>query len=178
MKVRYSSDPVRFCRMTTREVRESFLIESLYQPNAVEMLYADVDRAIVGSAVPAGTPLALTAADELRDSQVQATLGFCFSPNLQGEYRVVLDTPPADLANVLIKATPLAEQAYASAPYQMILYIYDEDRQATEVIRRPVVLSFPEEYVRRDEIQPDQSPPEARFRLVPIPKVEEEAPGS
>ena len=120
----------------------------------------------------------LPAADELRDSQVQATLGFCFSPNLQGAYRVVLDNPTADLANVLIKATPLAEQAYARAPYQMILYIHDEDRQATEVIRRPVVLSFPEEYVRRDEIKPDQSPPEARFRLVPIPKAEEETPGS
>lgn len=66
MKVRYSPDPVRFCRMTTREVRENFLIESLFQPNAVEMLYADVDRAIIGSAVPAGIPLALTAADELR----------------------------------------------------------------------------------------------------------------
>jgi 4-deoxy-L-threo-5-hexosulose-uronate ketol-isomerase len=52
--------------MTTREVRESFLIESLFQLNAVEMLYADVDRAIIGSAVPADTPLTLKAAEELR----------------------------------------------------------------------------------------------------------------
>ena len=66
MKVRYSPDPVRFCRMTTREVRENFLVESLFQPNTIEMLYTDVDRAIIGSAVPADTPLALEAADELR----------------------------------------------------------------------------------------------------------------
>jgi 4-deoxy-L-threo-5-hexosulose-uronate ketol-isomerase len=66
MKVRYSPDPIRFCRMTTREIRENFLVESLFQPNAVEMLYADVDRAIIGSAVPAEAPLVLTAADELR----------------------------------------------------------------------------------------------------------------
>ena len=66
MKVRYSPDPERFCRMTTREVRENFLVESLFQPNTVEMLYTDVDRAIVGSAVPGDTPLDLTSADELR----------------------------------------------------------------------------------------------------------------
>lgn len=66
MKVRYSPDPERFCRMTTREVRESFLIDSLFLPNTIEMLYADVDRAIIGSAVPIDAPLALKAADELR----------------------------------------------------------------------------------------------------------------
>ena len=52
MKVRYSPDPVRFCRMTAQEVRDSFLIESLFQPNTVEILYTDVDRAIIGSAAP------------------------------------------------------------------------------------------------------------------------------
>ncbi len=66
MEVRYSPDSVRFCRMTTQEVRDSFLIESLFQLNTIEMLYADVDRVIVGSAVPAAKPLALTSADELR----------------------------------------------------------------------------------------------------------------
>ena len=66
MKVRYSPDPARFCRMTTREVREAFLVESLFQPNAIEMLYADADRAIVGSAVPTDQSLTLASADELR----------------------------------------------------------------------------------------------------------------
>jgi 4-deoxy-L-threo-5-hexosulose-uronate ketol-isomerase len=66
MKVRHAPDPVRFCRMTTREVRENFLVESLFQPNTVEMLYTDVDRAILGSAVPVDKPLTLLSADELR----------------------------------------------------------------------------------------------------------------
>lgn len=120
----------------------------------------------------------LPAVDALKDYQVSGTYGFCFSPNLQGKFRVELEGNPADLANVLIKATPPAYQAYADAPYQVILYIHDEDRQATEVIRRPVVFSFPEEYVRRDEIKPDQSPLEARFRLLPIPVPAEAVPGS
>lgn len=66
MEVRYSPDQVRFCRMTTQEVRKSFLIESLFQPDSIEMVYSDVDRAIVGSAVPVSQTLELTSADELR----------------------------------------------------------------------------------------------------------------
>jgi 4-deoxy-L-threo-5-hexosulose-uronate ketol-isomerase len=66
MQVRYSPDPVRFCRMTTKEVRDSFLIESLFASNVIEMVYADIDRAIVGSAVPVDQTLSLTSADELR----------------------------------------------------------------------------------------------------------------
>ena len=66
MKVRYSPDPVRFCRMTTQEVRENFLIESLFAPDEIEMIYSDVDRAIAGSAVPVKGGLALTSAEELR----------------------------------------------------------------------------------------------------------------
>lgn len=66
MQVRYAPDPVRFCRMTTDEVRENFLIETLFAPDSIEMVYSDVDRAIVGSAVPVTGALELTSADELR----------------------------------------------------------------------------------------------------------------
>ena len=66
MEVRYSPDPIRFSRMTTQEIRENFLVENLFKPDAVEMVYCDVDRAIIGSAVPANKVLSLTSADQLR----------------------------------------------------------------------------------------------------------------
>jgi len=66
MEVRYSPDPVRFCRMTTQETRDSFLVESLFKADSIEMIYVDVDRVIVGSVVPTQKPLSLTSADELR----------------------------------------------------------------------------------------------------------------
>ena len=53
MQVRYSADPVRFSRMTTQEVRDEFLIDTLFQPDSIEMIYSDIDRAITGSVVPA-----------------------------------------------------------------------------------------------------------------------------
>ena len=66
MQVRYSADPMRFCRMTTQEVRDEFLIETLFQPDSIEMIYSDIDRAITGSVVPTKKPLSLSASDELR----------------------------------------------------------------------------------------------------------------
>jgi len=66
MKVRYLPDPVHFCRMTTEEIRGNFLIESLFKPDSIEMVYSEADRAIVGSAVPINQTLELTSAEELR----------------------------------------------------------------------------------------------------------------
>jgi 4-deoxy-L-threo-5-hexosulose-uronate ketol-isomerase len=66
MEVRYLPNPAHFCRMTTEEIRENFLIESLFEPDLIEMVYYEVDRTIVGSAVPVNQRLELTSADELR----------------------------------------------------------------------------------------------------------------
>lgn len=112
----------------------------------------------------------LPAGNDLREYQVSAVWGFCFSPNLQGKFQVELDSARANLANVLIKATPLAHQAYTDAPYQIVIHIYDTDKDDPDWIARPVVFNFPEEYVRRDEIVADQAPPVVRFRVVPIPE--------
>jgi 4-deoxy-L-threo-5-hexosulose-uronate ketol-isomerase len=66
MKVRYTADPIRFPRMTTDEVRESFLVDELFGADDITMVYSDVDRAILGSAVPATRALSLESAPELR----------------------------------------------------------------------------------------------------------------
>jgi len=96
-----------------------------------------------------------------------ATLGYCFSENLQGKYKVEL-LNPTDMTTVSIKATMAAKQVYEQQPFQMMLYILDDDRMATAELRRTVVFKFPEEYVRKDEIRRNQEPPTARFRLTPL----------
>ena len=62
MEVRYSPDQNGFKKMTTEELRKSFLIENLFQINEIPMIYSDVDRSITGSVVPSGKSLKLTAA--------------------------------------------------------------------------------------------------------------------
>jgi 4-deoxy-L-threo-5-hexosulose-uronate ketol-isomerase len=68
MEVRYAADPVRFPRMTTKEVRDNFLIHSLFKVGEIEMVYSDTDRVIIGSAVPFDNPIILSPMDELRAS--------------------------------------------------------------------------------------------------------------
>jgi 4-deoxy-L-threo-5-hexosulose-uronate ketol-isomerase len=66
MDVRHPADPIRFERMTTAEIRQNFLVESLFRPDEIALTYSHADRAVVGSAVPATKSLALEAPPELR----------------------------------------------------------------------------------------------------------------
>jgi len=61
MEVRYLPDVNSYKRMTTDELRKNFLIENLFQSNEIPMVYSDVDRSIIGSVVPSGKALQLTA---------------------------------------------------------------------------------------------------------------------
>jgi 4-deoxy-L-threo-5-hexosulose-uronate ketol-isomerase len=66
MKTVLIADPVRYPRMTTQELRESFLLGSLYQAGTIQLTYVDLDRAVVGMAVPLENPLKLSTSPELR----------------------------------------------------------------------------------------------------------------
>jgi 4-deoxy-L-threo-5-hexosulose-uronate ketol-isomerase len=59
MDVRFSTDPKAVQSMTTEELRTLFLIDGLFCPDAVPMVYSDIDRSITGSAVPAKGELRL-----------------------------------------------------------------------------------------------------------------------
>jgi len=65
MEVRYAPDPTHFERMNTAEARHSFLIDDLFAPGELKLVYSDIDRLVIGSAVPTTTPLSLEAGPEL-----------------------------------------------------------------------------------------------------------------
>ncbi|SNS82592.1 4-deoxy-L-threo-5-hexosulose-uronate ketol-isomerase [Granulicella rosea] len=67
MKLLQMADPVRYSRMTTEERRATFLLEGMFRPGELDLAYVDLDRTVVGSAVPtAGAPLTLETTPELR----------------------------------------------------------------------------------------------------------------
>jgi 4-deoxy-L-threo-5-hexosulose-uronate ketol-isomerase len=66
MKILQLADAVRFRTMTTRELRETFLLSDLFQPGQISLTYVDLDRTVIGSAVPTSVPLTLPTADPLR----------------------------------------------------------------------------------------------------------------
>jgi 4-deoxy-L-threo-5-hexosulose-uronate ketol-isomerase len=61
MDVRYTTDPKGFITMTTEELRKSYIIDTLFTPDEVPMVYSDIDRSITGSAVPVKKTLQLLA---------------------------------------------------------------------------------------------------------------------
>ena len=54
MKLYLMADRVRFARMTTEELRSTFLVEELFQPGTIQLAYTDLDRAVLGGIVPTG----------------------------------------------------------------------------------------------------------------------------
>jgi 4-deoxy-L-threo-5-hexosulose-uronate ketol-isomerase len=66
MKTILMADPVRYPRMTTAELRSTFLLSDLYEPGQLHLSYMDLDRAVAGFAAPIGKALALPAYPELR----------------------------------------------------------------------------------------------------------------
>lgn len=52
MEIRYSADIVRYKTMTNAELRETFVIDNLFTPDVVPITYSDIDRGVIGSAVP------------------------------------------------------------------------------------------------------------------------------
>ena len=66
MRLYQMADPVRYGLMNTEELRETFLLEELFQPGEIEFAYVDLDRTVIGSAVPLSEKLALETEPELR----------------------------------------------------------------------------------------------------------------
>ena len=66
MKFVQMADSTRYARMTTEELRSTFLLEGLFNPGQVAFNYVDLDRAVVGSAVPTTAALLLETQPELR----------------------------------------------------------------------------------------------------------------
>ncbi len=66
MKILQMADRIRYTSMTTAELRETFLVDELFTPGKIAMVYVDLDRTVIGSAVPLNDPLKLETAPELR----------------------------------------------------------------------------------------------------------------
>src|SRR5579859_5657452 len=66
MKLLQVADAVRYERMTTDEIREAFLADELAIPGSLELRYIDLDRTVVGFAVPTINALELPCPAELR----------------------------------------------------------------------------------------------------------------
>jgi 4-deoxy-L-threo-5-hexosulose-uronate ketol-isomerase len=66
VKLYQMADPVRYSRMTTEERRATFLIDGIFLRGEIQFAYVDLDRTVIGAAIPTITPLRLETEPELR----------------------------------------------------------------------------------------------------------------
>ena len=65
MEIRYAVGRREYERMNTRELRENYLLENLFAPGEIKLVYWETDRAVIGAAVPSASPLPLETAPPL-----------------------------------------------------------------------------------------------------------------
>jgi 4-deoxy-L-threo-5-hexosulose-uronate ketol-isomerase len=84
--------------MTTDELRKTFLIDSLFHADQIDLVYSDIDRAVVGSAVPVKKALRLVPPDEMRAAffAERREIGVI---NTGGSGRITVDGTAFDTAN-------------------------------------------------------------------------------
>jgi 4-deoxy-L-threo-5-hexosulose-uronate ketol-isomerase len=92
MKHHQLADQIRYKQMTTEELRATFLLEHLFTPGVVELIYVDLDRTVIGSSVPLAEPLPLPCPEELRATSFTErrelgvfNIGFNGSVHVDGE---------------------------------------------------------------------------------------------
>jgi len=103
MEVRYLPNDIAYQRMTTGELREAFVLEHLFEPGQIKLVYSDGDRAIVGGAIPLTGTLPLLATQKEMAAQhfnERRELGIM---NLGGEGEVGVDDKqyPLDAKDLL-----------------------------------------------------------------------------
>ena len=104
--------------------------------------------------------------EDMKQYTINGTLGFIFSANLAGGYKVEFIKRP-EIGSIPIIATEEAKAAYEEKGFEVLLEIQDDDVGKPEVSRQ-IIYNFPVKYVREDKIRLKGDPVEAKFRLVPV----------
>jgi 4-deoxy-L-threo-5-hexosulose-uronate ketol-isomerase len=145
MKIQLLADPVRYPTMTTSQLRDTFLIKALFEPDRIHLAYIDLDRAVVGIAAPLSMPIALPPDDRLRASYFteRRELG---ALNIGGEGLIHIDGKSYSLGNLdcLYIGSGNREVSFQSA---------DADKPAVfYLLSYPAHASYPTTLVRKNEV--------------------------
>lgn len=147
MKLFQMADPVRYARMTSDELRTTFLLETLFAPGSIELAYVDLDRAVIGSAVPVGAPLELQTQPELRAQYFleRRELGIL---NVGGPGTVLVDDTSYDLDKL--------DTLYVCRGSRQVTFLSKSaaDPAAFYLLSYPAHAEFPTRKVRFAEITP------------------------
>jgi 4-deoxy-L-threo-5-hexosulose-uronate ketol-isomerase len=149
MRMRAETDRTAAGRMTSIELRQAFLIEGLFAPGKTELVYAGLDRAVVGSAVPVTGKLALGPTPELRSAFLceRRELGIL---NIGGSGAVTVDGTRYAMA--------ARDALYVGRGSQRIAFESEQPASAARfyLVSYPAHAALPTRQVRREDAQPTE----------------------
>ncbi len=149
MKTLIMADPVRYARMTTEEIRDAFLLNTLYQPGKLLVNYVELERAVVGYAAPVESALELPTFPELRAEYFleRRELGVL---NIGGAGKVTVEGNAYDLNNLDVlyigKGTKKVSFASKDKAKPAIFYL----------LSYPAHMTYPVVLVRKEDANPTE----------------------
>jgi 4-deoxy-L-threo-5-hexosulose-uronate ketol-isomerase len=147
LKTYLLADPVRYPHMTTAELRETFLLDSLYEPGALRLTYLDLDRTVAGIAAPTATSMLLPTDPAFRAQYFteRRELGVL---NVGGRGSVVVNSKEYSLENLdcLYVGRGNAEVCFASENPSSPAIFY--------LLSYPAHSVYPVALVRKEEASP------------------------
>lgn len=149
MKYVMMADPVRYPRMTTDELRETFLLDSLCEPGKILFNYVDLDRSVAGFAAPLDAPIALPTYPELRAEYFteRRELG---ALNIGGAGTVTVEGKSYELNNL--------DVLYIGRANKQVTFA-SKDKAAPAIfylLSYPAHAVYPVALVRKEEAQPTE----------------------
>lgn len=149
MKIYLLADPKRYLQMTTEQLRETFLINALFEPGNIHLAYVDLDRAIIGIASPLKEPILLPVDEILRAKYFteRREIGIL---NIGGTGSVKVGNESYSLANLdcLYVGRGNPEMSFESVDVKTPAVFY--------LLSYPAHASYPNTLVRKEEASPMQ----------------------
>jgi 4-deoxy-L-threo-5-hexosulose-uronate ketol-isomerase len=161
MKILPAIDPIRTKSLTTSELREAFLLADLFQSDVVKLVYSEIDRAVVGAAVPVREKLPLQTSKELAADYFaqRREIGVI---NIGGMGGIKVDRTEYSMANrdVLYIGRGSREIEFSS--------VDPKDPARFYLVSLPAHQSYPARHAKRDAAEPVRlgSQAEANQRVI------------
>lgn len=149
MNTHLTADSVRYRSMNARELRETFLLNSLDAPGEIRVAYLETDRAVVGMASPVNSALALPCEPELRAKYFleRRELG---ALNIGGTGKIGVDGQVFELDNLdclyIGRGKKSVEFESSDAGHPAIFYL----------LSYPAHADYPVRLVRKEEANPTE----------------------
>jgi 4-deoxy-L-threo-5-hexosulose-uronate ketol-isomerase len=148
MDMRYPSHPDKVKHFSTAELRDEFLIPTLFTNDAINMVYSHIDRVIVGGACPVTATLALKASPKDIGADFFLQRREMAIVNVGGNGTVIVDGSSYDLCKL--------DGLYIGMGSQTVQFLSDKPEQPAHFyfVSTPAHMTYPTVHIPISSAEP------------------------